>query len=115
MVPRDKVKELVDVHARLPEDPAAAVVWFRKEDEPMVWLFEVIPTLDSGDSAEEPIFFNPGAHFRFPLALIAGSLRTLKATLMSDPKLAKDLASGEVMLDSSGDAKMLVEFASSLA
>lgn len=114
MIPRSKVAELVAAHESLPEDPAAAAVWIRKDD-PTVWLLEVIPTLPEEDRPEEPIFFNPGVEFRFPLALIAGTRRTLESTLRADPELARLVASGEVMLDRSGDARALVALASELA
>ncbi|MBN1606605.1 MAG: hypothetical protein JW940_08215 [Polyangiaceae bacterium] len=110
MIPRGKVAELVATHEALAEDPAAAAVWIRR-DEPTVWLVEVVPTLRDDDTPEEPIFFNPGVRFRFPLALIAGTRRTLEITLRANP----ELASGEVMLDRSGDARALVELASELA
>ena len=114
MIPRSKVEELVAAHESLLEDPAAAAVWIRKDD-PTVWLLEVIPTLPEEDRPEEPIFFNPGVEFRFPLALIAGTRRTLESTLRANPELARLVASGEVMLDRSGDASALIALASELA
>ncbi len=117
MIPQEKVEALVEAHAHLDKDPATAVVWFRK-DESMVWLLEVIPTFDEladEDQTEEPTFFNAGITFRFPLALIAGTRRTLEATLRSDPKLAKDLATGKVLLDGGGDGTRLVELAKQVA
>jgi len=114
MIPRSKVAELVAAHESLRDDPAAAAVWIRKDD-PTVWLLEVIPTLPEEDRPEEPIFFNPGVEFRFPLALIAGTRRTLESTLRANPELARLVASGEVMLDRSGDAQALISLASELA
>jgi hypothetical protein len=93
---------------------AKAADWIRT-DEPTVWLLEVIPTLRDEDTPEEPIYFNPGVQFRFPLALIAGTRRTLETTLRANHELAKLVASGEVMLDRSGDARALVALASELA
>ncbi len=114
MIPHTKVAELVAAHESLKDDPACAAVWIRKDDS-TVWLLEVIPTLPEEDRPEEPIFFNPGVAFRFPLALIAGTRRTLESTLRADPELARLVASGEVMLDRSGDAQELVALASKLA
>ncbi len=114
MIPRDKVEALVAAHEALDEDPAAAAVWIRR-DEPTVWLLEVIPSLPNAEGPEEPIFFNPGVQFRFPLALIAGTRPTLEATLQSDPELARLVATGEILLDRSGDAQALVALASELA
>lgn len=114
MIPRTKVAELVAAHEALSEDPAAAAVWIRKE-ESTVWLLEVIPSLPEEDQPEEPIFFSPGVEFRFPLALIAGTRRTLESTLRKDRELARFVASGEVMLDRSGDAQALIALASELA
>ncbi len=114
MITRDKVAARVAAHQSLREAPAAAAVWIRMS-EPTVWLLEVIPTLPEEDHAEEPIFFNPGVAFQFPLALIAGTRRTLEFTLRSNPELARFVASGELMLDPSGDALALVTLASELA
>jgi hypothetical protein len=50
-----------------------------------------------------------------PLALIAGTRRTLESTLRANPELARLVASGEVMLDRSGDAQALIALASELA
>lgn len=114
MIPHSKVAELVAAHESLAQDPAVAAIWIRT-DAPTVWLLEVIPSLPDETLPEEPIFFNPGVQFRFPLALIAGNRRTLEMTLRADAELARLVASGEVMLDRSGDARALVALASQLA
>ncbi len=115
MIPRKKVEELVAAHRTLPEDPTTAAVWFRQSEPALVWLFEVIPSLPEQEEPEEPIYFNPGVAFRFPIALIAGTRRSLELTLQHDAELAREVALGEILLDESGDAAALVNLARNMA
>jgi hypothetical protein len=108
MIPRAKVEELVKAHSKL-EEPTTNAIWIKSEASD-VWLVEVIPTMADDDQAEEPTYFNPGIAFRFPLVLIAGNRASLEAALRRSPELARDVASGRVMLDD-GDAEALVELA----
>ena len=108
MIPRHKVQELVEAHAKL-EEPTTDAIWV-KTDAPEVWLVEVIPTMEDDDKAEEPTFFNPGVEFRFPLALIAGNRESLQAALRRSPELARAVVEGAVMLDG-GAAKSLIQLA----
>lgn len=116
-IPREKVVELAKTHAEL-DDRATAAVWIRK-DETTVWLIEVVPTfpeIGPEEDREEPIFFNPGVYFRFPLALIAGTRRTLEKTIESDRELARHVASGDIVFDDGhGEANELVEYARKLS
>ncbi|MBX3181658.1 MAG: hypothetical protein KIT72_12675 [Polyangiaceae bacterium] len=115
MIPLEKVEELVAAHRSLPEDPTTAAVWFRRSEPALVWLFEVIPSLPEQEEPEEPIYFNPGVAFRFPIALIAGTRRSLELTLQRDPALAREVADGQILLDESGDATALVDLARHVA
>jgi hypothetical protein len=112
MIPRDKVNELVDAHARL-DDPTTAAIWINT-DASEAWLVEVIPSMPDDDSAHEPTFFNPGVTFRFPLALIAGNRRSVEAALRRSPELARAVVRGTVLLDQ-GDAQPLVDLAREIA
>ena len=87
MIPRQKVDELVQAHARL-EEPTTDAIWI-KTDASEVWLVEVIPTMADDDKAEEPTYFNAGVEFRFPLALIAGNRESLQGALRRSPELAR--------------------------
>jgi hypothetical protein len=113
MIPREKVQELVQAHARI-EDPTTDAIWI-KPDATEVWLVEVIPSMSDDEHAEEPLYFNPGAGFRFPLALLPGNRASLEDALRRDRELAKAVAAGEVMLDNSGTASHLVAVARELA
>ena len=108
MIPRDKVVELVDAHARL-EEPTTGAIWIRPEAGE-AWLVEVIPSMPDDEKADEPTFFSPGIEFRFPLALIAGNRRSLEAAVRRHIDLARAVADGTVVLDR-GDAQPLVELA----
>jgi hypothetical protein len=108
MIPREKVTELVEAHAKL-EEPTTGAIWI-KTDAPEVWLVEVIPTMADDEKAEEPTYFNPGVEFRFPLALIAGNRESLEAALRRAPDLARAVVDGTVVLDG-GDVRPLVELA----
>jgi hypothetical protein len=112
MVPRERVIELVDAHARL-EEPTTGAIWI-KPGEPEVWLVEVIPAMADDETADEPVLFGPGVEFRFPLALIAGNRRSLELALRRKPDLAKAIVSGTVMLDGE-DARSLLEVAREVA
>ena len=108
MIPRQKVHELVQAHARL-EEPTTDAIWI-KTDAPEVWLVEVIPTMVDDDKADEPTYFNPGVAFRFPLALIAGNRESLLAALRRSPELARAVVDGLIVLDG-GTAQSLVQVA----
>jgi hypothetical protein len=112
MIPKEKVEELVDAHAKL-EDPTTGAIWIRP-DATEAWLVEVIPSMADDEKADEPTFFNPGVAFRFPLALIAGNRPSLEAALRRSPDLARAVAEGTVMFDQ-GDADALVELARHLS
>jgi hypothetical protein len=112
MIPREKVQELVQAHARI-EDPTTDAIWIRS-DATEVWLVEVVPSMFDDDRAEDATYFNPGVAFRFPLALVAGNRASLEGALHRDRELAKAVAAGEVMLDN-GNASHLVALARELA
>jgi hypothetical protein len=108
VIPKEKVVELVDAHAKL-EDPTTGAIWIRPEAGE-AWLAEVIPSMADDEKAEEPTFFNAGVEFRFPVAIIAGNRRSLEAALRREPDLARAVVDGTVMFDA-GDAKALVDVA----
>lgn len=111
MIPVANVRELAAAHARI-EDPATAAIWIKREASE-VWLVEVIPSMADDDRAEEPTYFNPGAGFRFPLALVAGNRQSLEDALHRDAELARAVAEGEIVLDGP-DARHIVELAKHL-
>ena len=113
IIPRDRVEKLVRAHASL-EEATTAAIWIRPDDA-AAWLVEVIPEMTDDDAADEPIVFAPGVSFTFPLALIAGNRGSLEKALRKNRKLAADVASGHVMLDTAGDATHLVELAKELS
>ena len=108
MIPRQKVEELVQAHARL-EEPTTEAIWI-KTDASEVWLVEVIPTMANDEQAEEPTCFNPGVAFGFPLALVAGNQVSLLAALRRSPELARAVVEGSVLRDG-GVAQSLVQLA----
>jgi hypothetical protein len=112
VIPRENVEALARAHAAL-EEPTTGAIWIRR-DAPEAWLVEIIPAMASDERADEPIFFNPGAAFRFPLALIAGNRESLEAALRRNIDLARAVAEGEVVVDQ-GDAAALLELARQLA
>jgi hypothetical protein len=112
MIPAANVRELAQTHARI-EDPATAAIWIWREAS-QVWLVEVVPSMADDDRAEDPTYFNPGAGFRFPLALVVGNQRSLEDALHRDAKLARAVADGEIVLDGP-DARHLVDLAKRLA
>lgn len=70
--------------------------------------------MNADDRAEEPVFFDAGVNFRFPLALIAGNRQSLENALRRDAELARAVADGDVVIDR-GDAAPLVSLARQLA
>ena len=112
MIPREKVLELVDAHARL-DEPTTGAIWIRP-DATEAWLVEVIPPMADDEEADEPTYFNPGIAFRFPLALIAGNRRSLVAALRRTPELARAVAVGTVVLDHE-DTRALMDVAREVA
>jgi hypothetical protein len=112
MIPRQSVTELAQAHAAL-DEPTTGAIWIHRE-RPEAWLVEIIPAMAPDDSVDEPVFFNPGVGFRFPLALIAGNRTSLENALRRNPDLARAVAAGEVVVDQ-GDAAPLVELARQLA
>jgi hypothetical protein len=108
VIPKEKVVELIEAHAKL-EEPTTGAIWIRP-DASEAWLVEVIPSMADDDNADEPTYFSPGVEFRFPLALIAGNRPSLEAALRRKPDLARAVAEGTVVLDE-GDARQLVELA----
>ena len=113
MIPREDVEELANVHASLQEEPTTAAIWIHR-DRPEAWLVEVIPAMNASAEADDPIFFNPGLKFRFPLALIAGNRRSLEDAVRRNPELARAIADGDVIVDR-GDAVPLVNLARQVA
>ena len=112
MIPRANVEELARAHAAL-EEPTTGAIWIHKA-RPEAWLVEVIPTMAADEHADEPVFFNPGAGFRFPIAIIAGNRASLEAALRRNAELARAVADGDVVVDQ-GDAQPLLELARKLA
>jgi hypothetical protein len=112
MIPREKVEQLVEAHAKL-DEPTTGAIWINSE-APEVWLIEVIPTMADDEKAEEPTYFSPGLEFRFPLALIAGNRPSLEAALRRAPELARAVSSGTVVHEG-GDAGPLVKLAREIA
>ncbi len=104
--------ELAQAHAAL-DEPTTGAIWIHRA-RPEAWLVEVIPAMAPDERADEPVFFNPGVEFRFPIALIAGNRRSLEEALRRNPALAKAVADGEVIVDR-GDAGPLFELARQLA
>ena len=85
-----------------------------QRDRSVGWLVAIIPAMNADDRADDPVFFDPGVHFRFPLALIAGNRRSLEEALRRNVELARAVAAGEVVVDH-GDAASLVSLARQLA
>jgi hypothetical protein len=112
VIPRESVAELVRAHAAL-DEPTTGAIWIH-HGRPEAWLVEVIPAMGSDARADEPVFFNPGVEFRFPLALIAGNRQSLEEALKRNVELAQAVAEGEVIVDQ-GDAEALVELARQIA
>jgi hypothetical protein len=86
---------LVEAHERLPERMETAI-WIRR-DMPDVWLVEVLSDLSHDPRVDEPVHFNPGRSFRFPLHLIAGNLADVEAALDANAELAAWVRDGEIV------------------
>jgi hypothetical protein len=112
MIPRESVAELARAHAEL-DEPTTGAIWVFPE-RPEAWLVEISPAMAPDERADEPVFFNPGVEFRFPLALIAGNRQSLEQALRRNVDLARAVAKGEVVVDN-GDAEPLVELARQIA
>jgi hypothetical protein len=110
-IPNRYIQALARAHREL-NDPATGAIWIRR-GEPEAWLVEIIPSMSDDERADEPTYFNPGITFRFPLALIAGNLASLKRAVKRNHALAQDIADGEVLY---GDvAETLSKYASGVA
>ena len=93
---RDAIKRLVEQHAQIKDEPMEAAIWIR-QDEPGVWLVEVLPELSDDGDVHEPVEFSPGRTFRFALHLIAGNGRSLKQAISDHADLAEWIARGEAL------------------
>lgn len=115
MIPEKNIIELVDAHARL-EEPMSGAIWIRP-DANEAWLVEVLPGMEDDERAGEPTRFGPGAHFRFPIALVAGNFASLASALEGDAELASAVANGVILYERDGqrDASRLVEVARAMA
>jgi hypothetical protein len=112
MIPRANVEELARAHAAL-DEPTTGAIWIHR-DRPEAWLVEVIPTMAADDHADEPVYLNAGAGFRFPLAIIAGNRDSLEAALRRNADLARAVADGDVVVGAAV-AQPLLELARQLA
>jgi hypothetical protein len=95
MPSREQMMRLIQAHNNLPE-PMETAIWIR-QDMPGAWLVEVIPDLSTNDRPNEPISFNAGRDFRFPLHLIAGNREDVERAVREDPQLADWIARGEIL------------------
>jgi hypothetical protein len=89
------MRELVDAHTTV-DEPMETAIWIRREDRE-AWLVELIPSLSVDAHPERPVAFNPGRSFRHPLNLIASNLDGLRRAIQEDHKLARDIATGEIL------------------
>jgi hypothetical protein len=113
MIPREHVQKLAQAHSELPSEPTTGAIWIHR-DRAEAWLVEVIPAMNADGHADDPVFFDAGVSFRFPLALIAGNRQSLEDALRRNVELARAVAAGEVIIDH-GDAAPLVSLARQLA
>jgi hypothetical protein len=111
VIPEQNVLELVQAHSRL-DEPTTAAIWINPaQSEPLlVKLVEVIPSMADDEKAEQPTYFNPGVAFRFPIAIIAGNLRSLEAALRRNKDFAREVAAGKVLLPGN-EGEALVQLA----
>jgi len=72
------------------DDPMTAMIWIRK---PQAFFIQVIPRMKN-EKRIEPVRFNPGITFNFPITIIAGNRKSVVATILSDRKLAADVRKG---------------------
>ena len=92
----DEMKELVNAHAALEDDPMETAIWI-KQDHSDAWLVEVIPSMEDDRHPERPIHFNAGRSFRHPLYLYGLNRTDLEAVLHGDLELASAVAAGTVL------------------
>lgn len=84
-------------------------LWIRQfATEVEVCLVEIIPSMSDDDHVELPTYFNSGVGFLFPIALIAGNLKSIEEALHRNIEFAKAVATGKIMHDE-GDARRLVD------
>ncbi len=89
------MQDLVEAHKEL-EEPISGAIWIRKSDFG-AWLVEVLPEMPDDSRVLDPVVFSPTTDFRYSLHLIAGNLRSLQDALHSNPEMAREVASGEVL------------------
>ena len=106
---RDAVERLVEQHAQIKDEPMDAAIWIR-QDEPGVWLVEVLPELSDDGDAYEPVEFGPGSTFRYTLYLVVGNRRSLEKALSTHTDLAEWVARGEALYGDH-DSEHLMDFA----
>ena len=108
---RQEMQRLVNSHAALP-DAMEAAIWIRQADRD-AWLLEILPEMPSDDRVAEPVHFDPGLDFRYPLHLIAGNRGDIEAAIRANEELAAWIADG-VILHGGEAAQELVELAAGL-
>lgn len=106
---RDAVERLVEQHAQIKDEPMDAAIWIR-QDEPGVWLVEVLPELSDDGDAYQPVEFGPGRTFRYILHLIVGNRRSLEQAISDHADLAEWIARGEALYGDHG-SEHLMDFA----
>ena len=111
MPERGEIQRLIQAHAALP-DRMEAAVWIRQTDRD-AWLLEVLPDLPPDEHVAEPVNFNPGTDFRYPLHLIAGNREDIEAAIRQSEQLRAWVASGDV-LHGGEPAQELVDLAAGL-
>ena len=110
MPTREQMNRLVQAHESLPERMETAI-WIRQnENLNEAWLVEIIPELTTIDRPSEPVSFNPGRDFPFPLHLIACNRDDFEKAVLEDRALADWVARG-VVLSGLEEGRQLQELA----
>lgn len=110
---QQQVQELVDAHARMPDEEMKTAVWIRR-DKTAVCLVELLPGFGDDDRIEDPVVMSAGKNFRFDLELIAGNETSLREGIQRDSKLAQDIAAGEILFGAE-EGRKLQDFAKKFA
>ena len=105
MVPIKDIQDLVKAHVKLDEPMTCAIHIYPQKQE--VWLIECVPSMENEDQAGEPVRFNPGFIFRFPLALVAANMASLESAIIKDMNLAEEIYYGNVLYSVDGAAEHL--------
>ena len=103
---REAVERLVEQHAQIKDEPMDAAIWIR-QDEPGVWLVELLPKLSDDSDAYEPVEFGPGRTFRYSLYLIAGNRLSLEKAVAAHTDLAEWIARGDAVYGESGSEYLM--------